>query len=103
MGGVVIQDGPVPKWQQIADIYRRKIASGELRPGDRVPSIRSISQEYGVALTTAQKVIEGLKSEGLIRTSATGSWVIDPSEEGGQSESADTLRQQRPPHIHRPH
>jgi DNA-binding transcriptional regulator YhcF (GntR family) len=75
MGGVSITEGPVAPWRQIAAIYRSKIESGELRSGDRLPSIRSIAQEYGVAMTTAQKVIEHLRDEGLATTSPMGTFV----------------------------
>jgi GntR family transcriptional regulator len=77
MGGMILRDGPVAPWRQIARIYRDRIASGELRPGDRLPSIRSISQEYGVATTTAQKVLEALRDEGLVVTSPMGTFVAD--------------------------
>jgi DNA-binding transcriptional regulator YhcF (GntR family) len=62
-------------WRQIAQIYREKIASGELARGDRLPSIRSISQQFEVATTTAQKVIEALRDEGLVETSPMGTFV----------------------------
>jgi GntR family transcriptional regulator len=75
MGGVITHEGPVAPWRQIAQIYRDKIRSGELAPGARLPSIRSISQEYEVATTTAQKVIEALRDEGLVETSPMGTFV----------------------------
>jgi DNA-binding GntR family transcriptional regulator len=54
-----------PPYLVIAAELRRKIAAGELRPGDALPSITTISQEYGVAKTTAQKALQVLKNEGL--------------------------------------
>lgn len=78
MEGMIKRDGPVAPWRQIAAIYRSRIESGELRPGDRLPSIRTISQEYEVATTTAQKVIEKLREEGLIVTSPMGAFVAEP-------------------------
>jgi len=77
MGGVIKRDGPVAPWRQIAQIYRERIVSGELAPGDRLPSIRSIAQEYEVATTTAQKVIEALRNEGLAVTSPMGTFVAE--------------------------
>jgi GntR family transcriptional regulator len=77
MGGMILRDGPVAPWRQIAQIYRDKISSGELAPGDRLPSIRSISQEYEVATTTAQKVLEALRDEGLVVTSPMGTFVAE--------------------------
>ncbi len=75
MGVVITREGPVAPWRQIAQIYRDKIESGELQPGDRVPSIRTLAQQYEVATTTAQKVIEALRDEGLIVTSPMGAFV----------------------------
>jgi GntR family transcriptional regulator len=77
MGVVIMREGPVAPWRQIAQIYRDKIESGELQAGDRVPSIRTLAQEYGVATTTAQKVIEALRDEGLIVTSPMGAFVAE--------------------------
>ncbi len=64
-------------WRRIAQIYRDKIESGELQAGDRVPSIRTLAQQYEVATTTAQKVIEALRDEGLIVTSPMGAFVAE--------------------------
>jgi DNA-binding transcriptional regulator YhcF (GntR family) len=74
---MIRRDGPVAPWRQIAQIFRERVASGELAPGDRLPSIRSISQEYEVATTTAQKVIEALRDEGLVVTSPMGTFVAE--------------------------
>ena len=49
----------------IAADLRAKIAAGEFRPGDALPSITRLSQDYGVAKTTAQKALDVLKAEGL--------------------------------------
>jgi AcrR family transcriptional regulator len=50
--------------QILADI-RARIAAGDLRPGDRVPSARQITREWGVAIATATKVHAALRREGL--------------------------------------
>ncbi|MEU8308108.1 GntR family transcriptional regulator, partial [Actinomadura sp. NPDC048955] len=39
---------PDPPYLVIAAEIRSRIESGELRPGDRVPSIRQIAQRWGV-------------------------------------------------------
>jgi GntR family transcriptional regulator len=77
MGAVIMRDGPVAPWRQIAQIYRDQIESGELPPGSRLPSIRTIAQEYEVATTTAQKVLEALRDEGLAVTSPMGTFVAE--------------------------
>ncbi|MEU8892476.1 TetR/AcrR family transcriptional regulator C-terminal domain-containing protein [Streptomyces sp. NPDC048442] len=52
---------------RIVDDIRRRITSGALAPGDRVPSTRRITQEWGVAMATASKALAALAQEGLVR------------------------------------
>jgi DNA-binding GntR family transcriptional regulator len=54
-------------YQTIAASIRQRISSGELRPGDRVPSTRAITREWGVAVATATKALAALQAEGLVR------------------------------------
>jgi DNA-binding transcriptional regulator YhcF (GntR family) len=56
----------VPPYQRIADEIRARIATGALQPGQRVPSARAITREWGVALATATKVLAALQQEGAV-------------------------------------
>jgi DNA-binding GntR family transcriptional regulator len=70
--------GPVPPWVQVTAALRERILSGELAPGAMVPSIVTIHQEYGIAKTTARKVLAALRDEGLIVTTpGWGSFVAE--------------------------
>jgi AcrR family transcriptional regulator len=53
-----------PYLRIVADI-RQRIATGRLRPGDRVPSARQITREWGVAIATATRALAALRDEGL--------------------------------------
>lgn len=55
-----------PPYLRIVAAIRRRIADGELAPGDRVPSTRQIAGEWGVALATATKALTTLRLEGLV-------------------------------------
>jgi AcrR family transcriptional regulator len=55
-------------YQQIVSDIRDRIASGELRPGDPVPSARTITRVWGVAIATATKAHAALRDEGLTVT-----------------------------------
>lgn len=57
----------MPPYQQIAADLRRKIETGELAPGDMVPSITRLTQEYEVSKGTAVKALDVLRREGLTR------------------------------------
>ncbi|MFD5105709.1 GntR family transcriptional regulator [Streptomyces cinereoruber] len=68
-----------PKWQQIADVIRERIASGELPPRALVSEVR-LEAEFGVARTTVRKATAALREEGLITTTpGMGSFVAEPS------------------------
>jgi DNA-binding GntR family transcriptional regulator len=67
---VADQRGATPPYLQIAADLRGRIESGELAPGDMVPSITRLTQEYGVSKGTAVKALDVLRREGLTRTVA---------------------------------
>jgi AcrR family transcriptional regulator len=52
---------------RIAGDIAARIQLGELRPGDRVPSTRQITRDWGVAIATATKVMAELQERGLVR------------------------------------
>jgi DNA-binding GntR family transcriptional regulator len=61
-------EGSVPVYQQLAAILRAQIESGELRSGRPIPSERTLTQQYGVAVGTVKKAVEVLRTEGLVHT-----------------------------------
>ncbi|WP_212764533.1 GntR family transcriptional regulator [Streptomyces sp. I05A-00742] len=68
-------DPTLPKWTQIADVIRRRIASGEY-PLNHLISETKLEQEFGVARVTVRKVTAALRAEGLIVTTpGMGSFV----------------------------
>jgi DNA-binding GntR family transcriptional regulator len=71
----MITPGPVAPWRQIHADLVKQITSGELQPGDRLPSIVSLAQQYQVALTTVRKALDALKADGLVVTSPMGTFV----------------------------
>lgn len=62
---------------QIVAELRQRIAAGELAPGDRVPSTREITRQWGVAMATATKALTQLRREGLVRPVPGVGTVVD--------------------------
>jgi AcrR family transcriptional regulator len=58
---------PDPPYLRIVADIRRRIAAGELRVGDQVPSTRQIAREWGVAIATATRALATLGQEGLVQ------------------------------------
>jgi len=71
------RDSPVPIYHQIAEALRHRIAVGELRPGNRLPSVRDAAAELGVNLHTVRKAYGELANDGLVRISGpSGTEVV---------------------------
>ena len=55
-----------PLYLQLAAILRGQIAAGKLER--RIPSVKTLTEEYGVAQGTAERALAVLREEGLIRS-----------------------------------
>lgn len=65
--------------EQIAEVLRLRIAEGQLRPGDAVPSTRAIMRDHNVAMATASRVLALLQDARLIESKlGSGSVVLSP-------------------------
>jgi GntR family transcriptional regulator len=56
----------IPIYRQILDQVRRKVASGQLRPGDALPSVREVAMTHTVNPMTISKAYSRLEAEGLL-------------------------------------
>lgn len=59
-------DSPTPLYVQVADLLRAMIESGELTT--RLPSLKTITQEYGVSHITAERAVQTLRDADLVVT-----------------------------------
>ena len=75
-------DGTRLTSKQIADAIRSRIVAGDLKPGDRIPSMRDLVKNYGVSTHTAQRAIQVLAQSGLVEVGlgSRGSKVRKPPE-----------------------
>jgi DNA-binding GntR family transcriptional regulator len=77
VGQVIDFDPTRPKWDQIADVLRQRIASGELQPRALVSEVQ-LEAEFGVARGTVRKATAALREEGLlVTTPGLGSFVAE--------------------------
>jgi GntR family transcriptional regulator len=81
----------LPVAEQILFAVKKAVVAGHLKPGDKFPSVRVLSQELKINPNTAHKVIAALVSEGvLVTTPAVGS-IVAEREPGGRKERAELL------------
>lgn len=80
--------------KEIIDQVRDRVASGRLRPGDRLPAERELAETFGVGRSTVREAIRAMESLGLLETRAgEGTFVADPSGGRGHNPLTDGLFQ----------
>jgi GntR family transcriptional regulator/MocR family aminotransferase len=67
-----------PFYRQIYERFRGAIASGVLKPGDRIPSARALTQELGLARGTIEAAYSLLAAEGYIQARGQAGTVVTP-------------------------
>lgn len=83
---------PRPPYLQISDDLRRRIDSGEVQPGERLPSHKALAGRYRTTATTVSKALGVLADEGLVRAHSTlGTYVMRSAPEAGPA-AGDALR-----------
>lgn len=76
---MIDHESAVPVYRQVAEILRQRIADGTYQPGRRLPSVRDLTQEFGIAQLTARKALRVLVGEGAAEmTPGMGTFVKGP-------------------------
>ena len=69
---------PGALYQQIVDGLRREVSEGRLKPGDTLPSFRTLAEDLLVSLITVKRAYEELERAGIIyRRQGLGTFVAD--------------------------
>lgn len=67
---------PDPMYKQVTDQIKDAIASGDLKPNERLPSVRELSESLNVSAITIKRAYHDLEIDGYILTRAgLGSFV----------------------------
>ena len=61
-----ITGGNTPKYQELTEQLRLQIVSGEIAPGQKLPSENTLSTQYQVSRQTVRKALAILQNEGYI-------------------------------------
>lgn len=69
----------IPLSHQMGEQIRREVAAGQLRPGDRLPSVRELALELLVNPNTVARVYRDLELEGLLETRRGQGTFIGPA------------------------
>ena len=65
----------------LAELLGTRIEQGFYRPGDRLPSVRALSVEHGVSLSTVQQAYRMLEDSGLAMPKPKSGYFVPASRE----------------------
>ena len=66
----ILPQGTMAIYEQIVNQLKNEIVTGELTPGEALPSIRMLAADLFVSVITTKRAYEELEKEGLIRSVA---------------------------------
>ena len=100
----IFGDNPTPRYLQLANVFRARIARGEWTPQARLPSFEALAAEFGVARVTVRQAMDQLARDGqVISQRGRGTYVIARSRKprwlhltSSLRELADMYRDDRP-------
>jgi GntR family transcriptional regulator len=78
------RDSPIPYYEQLFQIVRERIASGDFAADERLPSELELCRDYGLSRATVRQTMSKLESEGLARrVPRRGVFVSSPEQSSG--------------------
>lgn len=67
------------RYLEVADDLRRRITTGELRPGRLLPSESQLATDHGVSRVTVRRALAVLRDAGLVDSRQGFGWFVTPS------------------------
>jgi GntR family transcriptional regulator len=84
----------MPVYRQIIDQIRFGIASGQLKPGEQLPTVRGLAVELKVNLNTVSKAYKELEIKNILETQqGTGTFINETTLVVTEKEKNDKLRE----------
>lgn len=82
----------IPIYMQIRNSIVVGIAGGELRAGEKLPTIRGLADEAGVNMMTVNKAYSLLKQEGYIITDRRNGDYVNPNINSPQAQKEEQIK-----------
>ena len=79
---VIDADGALPPYEQVRNQLAERIDTGELAPGERLPTVRGLATELGLAANTVARAYRELEQAGIVATRGRkGTFVVDAADQ----------------------
>ncbi|OYO16436.1 GntR family transcriptional regulator [Enemella evansiae] len=72
----------VPPYEQLRSQLVAQMSSGELAPGTRLPPVRRLASDLGLAPNTVARTYRELEASGFVRTAGRNGTIVQPPNDG---------------------
>ncbi len=79
---------PTPPFEQLRVQLAARVASGELTPGTKLPTVRALAAELGLAANTVARVFRELEADRVVVTEGRRGTFVAASAAGRSQEAA---------------
>ncbi|HEY2192402.1 MAG TPA: GntR family transcriptional regulator [Actinomycetospora sp.] len=84
----------VAPYEQVRASVTSLVRDGRLAPHTRLPAVRRLAVDLGLAANTVARAYRELEAAGVVETRGRlGTFVVDPSSEGGRDEAREAARE----------
>ncbi len=92
---IVSVDGsaPTPPYEQIRVQVRDAVAGGALAAGAKLPTVRALADELGLAVNTVARAYRELETDGIIETRGRAGSFVAPQGDAGQQQAQVAARE----------
>jgi DNA-binding transcriptional regulator YhcF (GntR family) len=68
--------GPTPPYEQLRARVLERVASGDLPAGFRLPPVRALAEQLGLAANTVARAYKELEADGIVETRGRGGTLV---------------------------
>jgi DNA-binding transcriptional regulator YhcF (GntR family) len=84
---------PTPPYEQLRVQVRNAVAAGSLAAGAKLPTVRALAEELGLAVNTVARAYRELEADGVVETRGRAGTVIAPQGDAGQRQAQVAARE----------
>jgi DNA-binding transcriptional regulator YhcF (GntR family) len=84
---VVASDSAVPPFEQLRTQILDAVTSGDLVPGARLPTVRRLAEDLGIAAGTVARAYRELEASGVIETRGRNGTYVSPHGDAAHREA----------------
>ncbi|MDO5499905.1 MAG: GntR family transcriptional regulator [Propionibacteriaceae bacterium] len=81
---VVDPRSTTPPYEQLRLQLVAQIGRGELAPGTRLPAVRRLASDLGIAPNTVARTYRELEAAGFVRTAGRNGTIVTPPDDGSE-------------------